>query len=496
MSVIEVGEALRALKYRRGAFTDERARMRFVAQVHSVLKPGTVSRLIFTATIVERVPYKMVARELAISLRQFFRLRNQMIDEIRAGLEIERVEVGEPANDDRVQLEIARRLFEYGRTQAAREVLDEVMKRSLRIPERIDALMLEARGARDAGIPTLVQDSLEEASRLAARCTGTERIEFDREIAMARSYSLYRDGSHDAAMELAEKTVPVQAVVPCADPYKTRRLARHAIFLAIQHEEGGSLDVALEYLRAALLALSALEHPPVSELAQIFIHRAFARAGMADEVAAAPRDATEAIRLAEWHGLCGELVWANLALAMAAYSSDPHEIAWPAATRAMRLAQEHLAGDPLARTSFLFSRFACAAGHSREAVRAVLYGKEHIENNNLMQAIFPLAEARACHANGEEERTIEAATRAIALMEGRSRSHYIGLAYLKRGSARLTLGEPHVREDVDAALEYLERGAPLGDRLEALSLSAAVTRNRVHRREADELRHLLSAAAG
>lgn len=496
MSVIEVGEALRALKYRRGEFADERARMRFVAQVHSVLKPGSVSRLIFTATIVERVPYKMVARELAISLRQFFRLRNQMIDEIRGGLEIERVDVAEPANEDRVQLEIIRRFFEHGRTRAASEALDTLMKRSLRGAELIEAMVLQARGASDAGTPAVARERLEEASRIALRFTAAERIELEREIAMAWSYALYCDGSRDAAIEAGEKVLPVHAVVPCADPYKARKLARHGIFLAVQHEEGGSLDIALEYLRAAFIALGALERPPASEIAQIFVHRAFVRAGMTDEVAAAPRDATEAMRHAEWHGLCAELVWANLALAMAAYSSNPRDIAWPAATRAIQLAQEHLAGDPLARTLFLVSRYACAAGRPRDAVQAVLKAKPHVGNNNLLLSIYPLAEARAQHASGDAQSTIDAATRAIAMMEGRSSSHYIGLAYLKRGSARLSLGEQHVREDVDAALQYLERGAPLNDRLEALSLSASVTRNRIHIREADELRHLLSAAAG
>jgi hypothetical protein len=181
---------------------------------------------------------------------------------------------------------------------------------------------------------------------------------------------------------------------------------------------------------------------------------------------------------------------------MATYSSNLGDLALPSAARAMHLAQVQLSGDPLARALFLTSRFECAAGRAADAVRHVLQAEPHIGNDNLLHSIFPLAEARARHANGEQRLAIDAATRAIELMEGRSQSHYIGLAYLKRGSARLSLGEPHVREDVESALHYLERGATLSDRLEALALSATVTRNRVHRREAEELRHLLTAATG
>ena len=420
MSVGEVGEALRDLRYRRGAYADERTRMRFTAQVHSVLKPGTVSRLIFTATVVERLPYKMVARELSISLRQFFRLRNQMIDEIRAGLEVDRVDVAATVNDDRVQLEIVRRLLDHGHTKSAAEALNVLVKRPLDSADYLDWLLLQARAECDLGSYTRARERLDEASFVAARIGGEERRESECDIALARSYALYRDGQHEAALEASQTALPAHAVVPCTDPYKARKLARHGILLAIQHEEGGSLEFALDYLRASLLVLSSLEHPPAAELAQIYLHRAFARAGMPAEVAAAPRDAIEAIRLAEWHSLPAELVWANLAFAMATYSSNPLDLACPAANRAMQLAREHLSGDPLARTLFLASRFECAAGRPGEAVRLVLEAKPHIENNNLLLAIYPLAEARARHANGEQQRTIEADTVVIAAGQERN----------------------------------------------------------------------------
>ncbi len=496
MTVTEVGEALRALRYRRGEFAAGAARLRFIAEVHGVLRPGTVSRLIFTATVVERVPYKMIARELAISLRQFFRLRNQMIEEIRAGLAVQRLHVSETINTDCLALEIARRALDHGHTTTAVQMLKSVMDRSLRAPDLLEALVLQARASCDAGEPAGTQTSLEEAGRIALRFGGEQRMEWQRDIELARAYALYRDGSYDAAMEASQRALPLHEIVPSNDPYAARKLARHALFLAVQHEEGGSLDQALEYLRAAQAVLMSLERPPAAEIAQIYVHRAFVRAGMPSDVTAAPHDAAEAVRIAAWHGLTAELVWANLALAMSTYGSNPQEGASLWASRAMRLGAEHLSGDPLARTLFIGSRFECAAGRPADALAHVLQAEPHVRGNNLLQAIFHLAQARACQANGDHQRSIDAATQAIQMMEGRSHSHYIGLAYLKRGSSRALRKSPQAREDVECAISYLERGAPLNDRMEALTLSASVTRNRVHRREAEELRHLLAAASG
>lgn len=496
MSQGEIGDVLRAIRYRRGAYADERARLRFIARVYDVLQPASVSHLIFKTTIVSRLPYKIVARELSISLRQFFRLRNQMIDEIEAGLDGSRIQSAVAVNDDRVALELARRALDHGHVRSAEETLAAVMARGPRPLDAVEALLLRARAACERGAPAQAQTHVDEAVRALARCDSATHEELQRDIMLMRAYALYHDGAYDAALELSERALPAHAVTPSSDPYTARKHARQSLFLAIEHEEGGSPERALEYLRASLRALESLETPPAAEIAQVYVHRAFVRAGLPSEVAAAPSDASEAVRLAEWHGLTAELVWANLAYAMATYASNPHDVVTLWASRAMRLGEEHLTGDPLARTLFIGSRFECAAGRARDALRHVESAEPHVAHNPLLQGVYHLAESRARHANGEFDRSIAAATRAIELMEHRSRSHYIGLAYLKRGSARRSQGCACVRDDVEAAIAYLERGAPLKDRLDALSLSADVTLNRAHRREAEELRHLLAAAAG
>lgn len=496
MSQAELGEVLRAVRYERGQYADRRARLQFIARVYDVLQPGSVSHLIFKTTVVSRLPYKIVARELSISLRQFFRLRNHMIEEIGSGLETAHVEAVAPVNDDRVQLELARRALDHGHVQSAEETLAAVMTRNPAAPDLIEALLLRARAACERGASAEAEILVDEATRAVGRCDASAHDELRRDLALMRAYALYRNGAYDAALELSERALPVHAVTPSSDPYVARKHARQSLFLAIEHEEGGSPERALEYLRAALHALESLEQPPAAEIAQVYVHRAFVRAGLPSEATAAPRDAAEAIRLAEWHGLTAELVWANLALAMATYASNPEAAVTLWAARAIRLGQEHLTGDPLARTLFIGSRFECAADRPHDAVRHVLDALPHVANDLLLQSVYHLAEARARHANGDFDRSIASATRAIDMMERRSRSHYIGLAYLKRGSARHRQGNAFVRDDVEAAIHYLERGAPLNDRLEALALSADVTLNRVHRREAEELRHLLAAAAG
>src|SRR5579864_5919284 len=105
-------------------------------------------------------------------------------------------------------------------------------------------------------------------------------------------------------------------------------------------------------MRARAL-LERLPVPPAAELAQILIHTAFGRAALADQSAQAHRDAEQALRLAQWHGLQYEEMWASLVLGVLHEMAGKAHDGLAAVRHALDLAHTVADGDPLIRALFL-----------------------------------------------------------------------------------------------------------------------------------------------
>ena len=104
-----------------------------------------------------------------------------------------------------------------------------------------------------------------------------------------------------------------------------------------------------------------------------------------------------------------------------------------------------------------------------------------------------ICQARTHYALGNGDATIEAAGRAIATMEARYPTHYVGIAYWARGAVRLRRGDPGSIGDAERAIHYCERGAALPDYANALELSAGASANARHAKMAREVRAVMSA---
>jgi len=495
MSNDDVAALLREFRYRRGEFADERARLRFIARMYCLLPAGSVSRRIFQSADVDRTPYKAIAAQMGMSLRHFFRFRNEMVAQLARSWTVTTADVAPQSNADVLQLESARRSLQNGHPGAAKETVERLMRGAIGARQAVEALLVDARVEFDAGDNEKANARIHEARRAATRVEAPERDAVERDIVMMQAYGLYHDGAYRAAFELSQRALPLGTIVPSGSPYDIRKLARHAIFMGVQCEEIGLPHESLSYLGAARALLQSLESPPAAEMAAVHLHMVGARVALPSEALAAQEDADEAIRLAEWHGLRAELSQAHLFKAMALYASGAGEESLQWSHRALALARESLSGDPLARTLFITSRFESAMGLGAAAVRHVLEARPHVEHHGLLGAIYYGALSRARRAAGEVEGVIEAASENIRLMEGRSESPYIGLAYLQRASARHRRGDEKLNEDVEAAVDYLLRGAPLNDQVNALELSYLVTGNRRHRKEAAEIKHVMTAAS-
>jgi hypothetical protein len=102
-----------------------------------------------------------------------------------------------------------------------------------------------------------------------------------------------------------------------------------------------------------------------------------------------------------------------------------------------------------------------------------------------MAGITLLVEARIHEAADDAAGAQDAATRSIETLERLCKSHYIGLAYTTRAA---TIRSLRAAPDLEAAIAYLRNGGSTDDLARALELSASLTGNRRHQREAHELR--------
>lgn len=488
MTTAAVRQHLRDLRKRRGRFASSLAAESETARLLGRLRAGSLERKVFEMSEVACTPFKVIADTLAISERHLYRVRVAMMQQLAA--DDAPAVVTDAISPESQQLELARTLLKYGHPQRARGISERLLESSIPVKHAIDAMTVRAMAMSDQERYGEAHSVLEEAQRCAARLQPNELATAARAIAMVRAYIPYRDGNSGRAIEISESALA--APHELSDPFDVRAYARDLIFLAVQHEEAGSPERGLACLQQARTHLLRLPVPPAAELARVYIHSALGRSAIPSEAAQAHKDAEEALKLAQWHGLGYEEVWANLTLAVLNEVAGKAREGLPMAHHALQLASSVCDGDPLTRTLFITARLEGANGFGDRALERLNAARPLTENHGLLRAILDVAEARLYRQRGDVHRTIESSSRAIKGLEGRARTHYLGIPYLARAVARTKLGDAPV-DDVERAAYYLEQGGSLADMATTLELSHGLTKNR---RDLLRSRELRAAAAG
>jgi|SRR5579884_1339941 len=474
---------LRDLRKRRGPFRSPANAEAEIARLLSRLEPGSIERKVFELSEVLRLPFKKIAADLGVSERHLYRIRSALYEQLAA--DETPVSVRSVIPRETQEIELARTVIRYGHSQRGLEIVDRLLDKALPDAHALDALTTRALALSGQGRYDEARNALEEARSLAARLPDTDANNARRSIAMAEAYIPYRDGLSDLAIELSERAL--NAGVAPRNPFEARSYSRDLIFLAIQHEEAHNPKRGLECLAKAYDVLRRLPVPPSAELAQVLVYRALLRAAVPAEAANARSDAEEALQIAQWHGLQYEEIWSLLALACLTDMAGNPRDAVPIVQRAIELGSAVLDEDPLIRTLFITARIEGASGMGDSALARLRRARPLAEHHGLLRGILEVAEARARRQRGEVSETIASATRAIDALEGRAKTHYLGIPYLARAIARTKIGAEN-RDDIERALFYLDSGGALLEKARALELSYSVTGNRHDLEAARELR--------
>ena len=477
-------KALSNLRRRRGAFARHGAWLAEISRLRASLGPGTLEQRAFDALEVQGLTFKAAAINLGLSERHLYRIHASMERALSAVPRLH--ESAQPVEQPERDLEIARSLFMCGKAASALGLVARALESPASRDHAVALLALQSRLLNDLEEFDKGDATLEEAKRsvLGVDLPSSSLLS---ELSMSQAYSSYRRGLFGKAIDEAEKALIGQNVAAFSVP-QARNRVRHLIFLGVMHQEGGSPHTALRHLESARRILSGLPEAPAAELAQISLHSAFARVAISGQVAHAIEDAREALRIAEWHGLVYETIWANLAMAMAQEVAGAPAAGLPHAYTALSLATDAFSGDPLARTLFLTSRVEAAVGLYDDALTRLRDAEPEAGQRGLLRGILYVCQARIERQAGRASRTIDASTRAINELEAKSTSHLIGIPYLSRAVARQKVGKTGSASDIEAAIAYLERGGSLKDVALAYEASFAITGNRAHREHARQLR--------
>ncbi|HZZ65602.1 MAG TPA: sigma-70 region 4 domain-containing protein [Candidatus Baltobacteraceae bacterium] len=465
---------LRDLRKSRGPFRCEASAQAETARLLKLLPQGTLERTVFELAEVQHVSYKAIAARLGISERHLYRVRRAMLERLCAGeAHIQSCSIVPAAMQ---RLEAARDLRKYGHAQRCVDVTSEILSQGCPPEHTVRTLTLRAMALSELARTGDAQRALEEAHRCAHGADPAQRETMKRMLGMTAAYMPYHDGFSDRAISLTDHTLR-GATASSSEPFERRELIRDFIFAGIQHQEAGSPLRALDFLQRALALSNQLPMQPAAEVAQIYIHSAFARSSLANQSAQAREDALAALQIAQWHHLIFEEIWAKLVLGVLCDIAAKPQEGLPYVRDAAQTAESALDGDPLIRTLFLTARVEGAAGNIPAALRRIESAKPLAKTHGLLAAIVHVAAARAERQQGNASRTIMASTRAIHGIEGRALTHYLGIPYLARALARHRLGDVPA-DDVERATYYLQRGGSLADQADAMNLSYQLTRNR------------------
>lgn len=455
-----------------------------VDRILASLRPG-LERDIFIQVDVQGRSVKEVAAALHISERHLYRVRREMTSRLCGLVELAVSPVTSPYEE---HFEAARLAFDRGDARRADAALSTIWEERLSPLVAARAWALKSRIAADLGDTQSAFLALEKADT-AYHALAAPHWLARTEIALARSYLAYSKGEYQRAIDLAEAA--------CADAdrrvdaFDVREVVRALLYLATIHQEHGTSEAALKALDRAEATLRRLPVPPTRERIQLSIMRATvlsAKVGQLDEAIA---HADEALSTARWHGVVTEAIWASYTTAYIHLAVGNAETALPYAAAAISTASNLIEGHHLARMHLMMARLALLSRNFVAAETHIASAKEFGKNHRRSLAISAACETRLHYSLSNSEATIEESNRCLDYFGTSNDSYHKGVAYLARGHARFEAGMPAI-DDAECAVNYLERGGMLCDRLDALRLCYDITKNARFLTQASELRQSLT----
>jgi tetratricopeptide (TPR) repeat protein len=449
------------------------------ALVRAAMPAGSRAAVIVERCDIEGLPHKLVAAQLGLSMRHFYRERARSRRILRDVLANPPVAASADARIDtlRDELEAEHAAIDFGFAAEAHRRVRARLDHGL--PEILVPafLGLRARALGESG-------RTEEAAAELARCEARDGVTQNdcAEFAYVRAALVDVAGRRAEATQHAQRAVELTGLGAQATARDRRVHARMLAWLANLLQADHDPVAAIAAFERARDALRGCDAEPLAQHARILIDLAVTRYSLPAMIVQGIGEAEHALRSASWHGLPGEREWAELVIALGAFSrtvdGDAAEFPIPV------LSGNGFAGAWLARMKLLVSRMQTARGETAAALRSVRAARAHIPPGHHLHASADLREAEALNALGDARAALPLASGAIDRISVGASSHYSGAAHLAVAEALARLGrEEPARVHCEAGVEKLRHGAFVRDVRRALRFAARLTGDPQYARE-------------
>lgn len=442
-------------------------------------------------------PHAAVAKDLGISLRQFYRDRGEacarLADEIEAQLAGEHDISVAPSQDlGTVQLWLADSLESAGQFGAAYSVLENALS-GLREPldraatyRRLIVVLCDAGRIADAS------HMLTRAKGEMIRMQSGGNALLDAEMLACEAAVLWHTGGSAPATAAATRAIELLRPLASAGLPRARALTIDLqMTLAMAKREAGEFEESAKLLDHARAYLDA--RSPAAIRATLLLSSGYTHLMMPWGVRRASEENAEALEFAQQNGLVRHAAAAFGNLAVIHRMRGEHDLAADYGRKALAF-EPIKSRDDFANLAMEVAQIEAEAGHKDRAMALLARVRPYASANTSLTARFNVVAAHTLLVSGEFDKALKLADSARQALERFGLRRRIGLAFCVQAEAHAALGDRHVASSmIGDAIDALQREGSVFSLARAYKVSGQITGNLKHRAYAAELFAMMRA---
>ena len=438
-------------------------------------------------------PHKSVACDLGISLRQFYRDRNEACARLASALEAElRSEDDLPATsatDDRsLQFWLADSLQAVGQFAAAATVLKNVLLESRRPMDRVAAYHRLIEVLCGAGRVTDAQAVLARAKvETEVPVAGDEAALLRAETLACEAAVLWHTGGGAPATVSASRGIDVLRSLAAAGLPRARALLVDLqLTLATANRESGEFEESAKLLDRARACLGP--DASASTRATLLLNSGYTHVMMPFGVRRATEENAEALDIAKRNGLVRHAAAALGNLSVIHRMRGEHDLAASYGRKALIFTEPIATREDFANLAMSVAQIEADAGNGQRALELLARARLHAGTSDSLAPRLKLAEAYVLVASYEFESALTIAKSALLTLERFGLRRRVGMALCTQAEAYAALGHRRLAcSTISDAVDALEREGSAFALARAYRTSARITGNQKHRAYAADL---------
>jgi tetratricopeptide (TPR) repeat protein len=438
-------------------------------------------------------PHDVVARELGVCRRQFYRDRREAFERIACIVREQAVapafSVAERPDEVALQLTLASRLQNAGHFSAARTALERLSTQTLAPPQRALAMHELIELLCESGNISEARTALTRAKRDLANtdATGDELRLLRAETLAAKAAVMTRSGEAQSAIAAADQGIRLLETAGAPGGRVPVLLMKLAIAKSFAQCETGSFEAAIQTIGSAKHACDFSAQPAIA--ATLHLYGGFAHVCLPWGIHRAARENGQALQIARAHGLLRYEAVAYSNLCVIHLLRSEYEEALQYGRGALMLCESIGAPLDLSQLLMNLARVETARGNTANAIDLLTRAKRHSVGNPPGRAMIEVAYAEALNAQGAFGDAAPIARHARSVFEDWGVRKQMGMALSAEAEAYAGLGKQRAAvAAIHDAVDAVESVGSAYSLAHVYRVSAKITGNERHAGNAADIR--------